>query len=158
MILVVCLNLSSVRLSYLKMFLDRWKGPISAVIYTPPEELSTIVTFFRKSDFPSRLVISIVSDSGPDYPINALRNLAIKAVSTSHFYLSDMDVWPSSRIILIVMILASLYPSFIDALGSQTIVGSVLRQDRTAVIIPVYEYTVACSSFNNCVKELSFIS
>ena len=30
------------------------------------------------------------------YPVNALRNIAISHVTTSHFYLSDMDVWPSS--------------------------------------------------------------
>ena len=30
------------------------------------------------------------------YPINTLRNIAIRGVQTSHFFLSDMDFWPSS--------------------------------------------------------------
>ena len=30
------------------------------------------------------------------YPINILRNIAIRGVQTSHFFLSDMDFWPSS--------------------------------------------------------------
>ena len=29
------------------------------------------------------------------YPINLLRNLAINAVTTSHFWLTDMDMWPA---------------------------------------------------------------
>ena len=29
------------------------------------------------------------------YPINALRNIAIQNVHTSHFFMSDMDMWPS---------------------------------------------------------------
>lgn len=29
------------------------------------------------------------------YPINKLRNLAIENVQTSHFWLADMDMWPS---------------------------------------------------------------
>ena len=81
------------------MFLDRWKGPISVAIYTPPEGVSKIITFLRNSNFPSRLIVTLISDSGSDYPINALRNYAIKAAPTSHFYLSDMDVWPTSIMI-----------------------------------------------------------
>lgn len=29
------------------------------------------------------------------YPINTLRNIAIENVRTSHFWLADMDMWPS---------------------------------------------------------------
>ena len=29
------------------------------------------------------------------YPINKLRNIAIKSIKTTHFYVCDMDFWPS---------------------------------------------------------------
>ena len=48
----------------------------------------------KKSHFPARLVVSVVIDAGDDYPINFLRNAAIRAAATSHFFVCDMDVWP----------------------------------------------------------------
>lgn len=28
------------------------------------------------------------------YPVNRLRNVAVRAVSTSHFLMTDIDIWP----------------------------------------------------------------
>ena len=91
---IISLTCRMVRFSYLAMFLRRWGGPISAVIRTTPDEYPTVQRMLKKSQFPSRLVISVVIDAGDDYPINFLRNAAIRAAATSHFFVCDMDVWP----------------------------------------------------------------
>ena len=41
----------------------------------------------------------------------------------------------------------------IETLASESIEGSILRGGKAAVIIPVYEYVVACSSFDVCVRQ-----
>lgn len=28
------------------------------------------------------------------YPVNRLRNVAVRAVATSHFLMTDIDIWP----------------------------------------------------------------
>lgn len=30
-----------------------------------------------------------------DYPVNRMRNIAIENVATTHFFVCDMDLWPS---------------------------------------------------------------
>ena len=46
--------------------------------------------------YPDRLHITeFIAEDNKNYPINMLRNLAIEAVKTSHFWLADMDMWPS---------------------------------------------------------------
>lgn len=46
--------------------------------------------------YPNRLHITeYIAEDNHEYPINMLRNLAIEAVKTSHFWLTDMDMWPS---------------------------------------------------------------
>ena len=44
----------------------------------------------------NRVHITIfTSENNKEYPINKLRNIAIESVKTSHFWLADMDMWPS---------------------------------------------------------------
>jgi singapore isolate B (sub-type 7) whole genome shotgun sequence assembly, scaffold_15 len=91
---MITLTCRMVRFTYLSMFLRRWGGPISAVIRVTPSEYPTVQRMLKKSHFPARLVVSVVIDAGDDYPINFLRNAAIRAAATSHFFVCDMDVWP----------------------------------------------------------------
>ncbi|KAK8790305.1 hypothetical protein WA538_001323 [Blastocystis sp. DL] len=141
--ITLTLQTTMVRFTYLSMFLRRWGGPISAVIRVTPSEYPTVQRMLKKSHFPARLVVSVVIDAGDDYPINFLRNAAIRAAATSHFFVCDMDVWP----------LESVYATMVETMASETVEGSILRRGKTAVIIPVYEYVVACSSFKSCVRQ-----
>ena len=46
-------------------------------------------------NLPDRMQIHFyIADSVSPYPINTLRNIAIDHVQTSHFWLTDMDMWP----------------------------------------------------------------
>lgn len=46
------------------------------------------------------MVISATAAQSPEeldpvwYPVNRLRNVAVKAVKTSHFLMTDIDIWP----------------------------------------------------------------
>ena len=55
--------------------------------------------FLNKHSFPSRLRISYVRDNSEHYPINQLRNRAINNTITSHFWLTDIDVWPAGMVV-----------------------------------------------------------
>lgn len=51
-------------------------------------------------DLCPRMIISSTRARSPDdldptwYPVNRLRNVAIRAVTTSHFLMTDIDIWP----------------------------------------------------------------
>lgn len=114
------------RLFFFKHLLSRWRGfaflslltlrPISITIMVRRNESDAVEQFIRSSGFPSRLRLALyifgISDR-PDcvnkfdgkqmvcveekiYPLNLLRNIAIKNTVTSHFVVFDMDMWPSS--------------------------------------------------------------
>lgn len=115
------------RLFYIPHLLARWKGngmnasliprPISIAVFVDVAELPRIHSFIQSSSFPSRLLLTlyIALNQSHDcamfrgyfgrlsckqqfiYPINRLRNLAIKRVETSHFLMLDMDTWPSGE-------------------------------------------------------------
>lgn len=63
-----------------------------------------------------------------------------------------------------VHFLATLYSHVMSILNPTTneeynngdnlkLMGEVLNREKSALIVPVYEYMKACSSFTHCVKE-----
>ena len=85
------------------------------------------------------MVSRFVSDN--DYPTNALRNIAIQRVATSHFWVMDMDMWPSSNLYRTLLSLDVRH----------------LKDDYLAVIAPAFEYKRIWKggSFEQCVKAYS---
>ena len=113
------------RLFFIPHFLSRWNGsssfhllmdrPISITVFVDKSALYAARSFIVTSSLPSRLMLTLyipvnrdgdciyVRHSSGDlsctrqliYPINRLRNLAIRRVETSHFIMLDMDAWPS---------------------------------------------------------------
>lgn len=67
-------------------------SPFSITIGVNDEDLKNITQFLNS---PS-ITYSLYKVNSTYYPINKLRNIAISKVKTSHFFLSDMDFWPSS--------------------------------------------------------------
>lgn len=43
-------------------------------------------------------IVEYISSDNTTYPINKLRNLAIANSKTNHFWLTDLDLWPSGCI------------------------------------------------------------
>lgn len=80
------------------------------------------------------------SPTPTEYPYNKLRNMALKKISTSHFWVMDMDMWPSDNLYSTLLSLDSRY----------------LNDDYLAVIVPSFELksdTSKCTDFEQCVKE-----
>ena len=59
------------------------------------------------------------------FPVNALRNLAISSVKTSHFMYLDVDFWPSSN----------LY----DQLHSKDTLLALSSDPKLAVVVPAFQ-------------------
>ena len=94
------------RLFYFKYLLDKWQGylfsnnfkklsrqfSVTILYYNNTSEDSIASSSYLQSD---RIQYSLYKSTSSDYPINKLRNMAIKRIHTTHFYMCDMDFWPS---------------------------------------------------------------
>lgn len=73
-----------------------FSSPISICYYVTKEEAPEYLKLVSESNLRSNVILDHRIQNDPSfYPVNELRNIAISHVTTSHFYLSDMDVWPS---------------------------------------------------------------
>ncbi len=68
---------------------------LSISIHVTDSNKQIVRSFAHSNSFPSRLHIHYVTDNSGHYPINHLRNIAIQEVTTSHFFLTDIDIWPA---------------------------------------------------------------
>lgn len=69
---------------------------MSIVFYFPAENLTDFEKLRSSSTLRDSIRIKYFIQTDPDYfPINFLRNQAIENVITTHFWLADMDVWPT---------------------------------------------------------------
>ncbi|CAN0385190.1 unnamed protein product, partial [Ectocarpus sp. 13 AM-2016] len=95
----------------------RWPGPISIAILEEDKEVRgdergrqtqeqvsppqvSCIYLALPVELCNRMVISATAAQSPEeldpvwYPVNRLRNVAVKAVKTSHFLMTDIDIWP----------------------------------------------------------------
>ncbi|KAK8818484.1 hypothetical protein WA577_003787 [Blastocystis sp. JDR] len=96
---------------------------ISVALHLDDENSQSIRLFMNQHTLPQRFRISYVKDNSGHYPINRLRNVAINNTLTSHFWLTDIDIWPAS----------DLYETLLS------LPASLLSEDRQALIVPAYE-------------------
>ena len=91
----------------------------------------------------------MLSDDPSVYPINYLRNVAIEHITTSHFWVADMDMWPNC-----------IFPSFSSrAVGDlystlYNLSDKLLEDDHLAVIVPAFSYK-AYYKINGCLSVLT---
>ena len=108
------------RLFYLQYLVTRWHGPFSIAVGYENETLSSIQSSFH---YPS-VSLAFAKVNATYYPINRLRNIAINRTKTTHFFLADMDFWPSKN----------LYESFHQ-------LPSHIQQDEwLTIIVPGFQY------------------
>ncbi|KAK8809906.1 hypothetical protein WA158_000849 [Blastocystis sp. Blastoise] len=125
------------RLCYFPYLIKRWNGDFSIAVYLPEKNVTTFCDFQKQSNLPSSVhFIEYITKNTTIYPINKLRNIAIKGCKTTHFWLTDIDMWPST----------TLYASLI------TLPYSILSDNKQAIIVPAFEYHFReeCNSFSNC--------
>ena len=124
--------------------MKRWKGPISIAMFIKSEkEEKELDGFIRRNYLSRSLVFSkYLSFYSDDYPYNKLRNMARDKISTSHFWVMDMDMWPSSNLYDTLLSLDRRY----------------LEDENLAVIVPSFEYKKEdknCQDFEICVSKYS---
>ena len=114
---------------------------MSIVLYLPNREWEIYMDTVKQMGLENRIKITLHLQTQEDlYPINKLRNIAIKNVQTSHFFMTDMDMWPSYNLYTILNEL----PSYI------------LEDDLFAGIIPAFEVTKpSCDSISDCVAKVA---
>ena len=70
------------------------------VISSTEQNYEKDIHFINSHFFPERLTIMLYRQEDKNtFPINFLRNLAIRSVQTSHFLILDMDLWPTGLLV-----------------------------------------------------------
>lgn len=122
---------------------QRWQHRISLAVYLPDTADATTIEKLKhqlrtKYQLGERVQLNYLIGSYDDYPVNALRNLAIKHVRTSHVIMVDVDLWPSSSLSTVF----------------QRLPRSLLSRDRVAVVLPSFEYKkFDCESSKECFEQ-----
>jgi len=127
-------HLSLDRLQVLDELASHWLGPISAAIYISELETDFLMTFMQNSNALSRRknigYHLVYRDHGFNYPINRLRNIAIRHASTPFVFVVDIDFLPSIN-------LYGYLKQTIEELSSRINQSDPLT--RRALVIPAFE-------------------
>ncbi|XP_038078788.1 LARGE xylosyl- and glucuronyltransferase 2-A-like [Patiria miniata] len=127
------------RIDLLESALEHWQGPISVALFIPTKSSKTdndhgwkrlyIKKKLRNSHLQGRcnMVVVFAKTSEDEYPVNYLRNLAIRQAKTKYIFLLDADFVPA--------------PDFQSSF--QTSLAMIERTpqfNKTAFVVPVFEY------------------
>ncbi|XP_038636240.1 LARGE xylosyl- and glucuronyltransferase 1-like [Scyliorhinus canicula] len=85
------------RLQMLEAICKHWEGPISLTLYLSDAEAQQFLRYAQGSEVlmsRSNFGYHIVYKEGQFYPVNMLRNTAMKHVNTPYMFLSDIDFLP----------------------------------------------------------------
>ena len=73
--------------------------PMSVALCIKEGEESEFARLVEESQLSKRLsLVPYHLPTNASYPINLLRNMAIDDSKTNHFWLTDLDMWPSGRV------------------------------------------------------------
>jgi glycosyltransferase-like protein LARGE len=96
-------QLSVSKLPRLLQLLERWRGPISCAVHLPdPSDIHTLCDFVQDQNRKNKIFKELVTlhvmleKPSPEfgYPINRMRNLALKNIDTQYFFIVDVDFMP----------------------------------------------------------------
>lgn len=145
-------HLSLDRLLALDQLAGNWLGPISVAIYMAEVETSLLVSSIKNSfNLAGRTNIGyhlVFRDEGFNYPINKLRNVALKNALTDYVLIIDIDFLPS----------LNLY-EYLKSVLSEMSNRGIEDHDRdilqdTALVIPAFETLQYKFQFPNNKAEL----
>ena len=127
-------------------------SPISMAFFLYGEGAHIYQQDIQQMDIPKRMnVIAYFGDSANPYPINMLRNIAMDHVTTSHFWLADMDMWPACDYEPFLLHIDDLYNTLVS------LPHSFLSRDDAVTIVPAFEYNLpkgtVCDSFTGCINK-----
>ena len=144
------------RVTRLPYIFERWKGAVSIGIMIKESEIEEAAKMIQRFMKKSMLVFTIyiqktITESNtpyysyPDgkkqyypngtYPVNIMRDLSIESITTTHYMLTDVDVFLSKSI-----------QSTIDSYSD------ILRDHHNLVVLPLFEYRNS-SVIQKCFKD-----
>ncbi|XP_061494960.1 xylosyl- and glucuronyltransferase LARGE1 isoform X2 [Rhineura floridana] len=135
-------QLSMDRLQMLEAICKHWEGPISLALYLSDAEAQQFLRYAQGSEvLMSRHNVGyhIVYKEGQFYPVNLLRNVAMKHISTPYMFLSDIDFLP----------MYGLYEYL-----RKSVVQLDLANTKKALIVPAFETLRYRLSFPKSKAEL----
>ncbi|XP_033624892.1 uncharacterized protein LOC117288231 [Asterias rubens] len=128
------------RIDLIESTLRDWQGPISIALYVPTKSLQPdedhswkrlyIKKKLKDSHLHGRcnMVVVFAKTVEDDYPVNYLRNLAIRQAKSKYILLLDADFVPSPEF-------QTSFQSSLDQMEKQP------SMDQTAFVVPVFEYS-----------------
>jgi glycosyltransferase-like protein LARGE len=127
-------QLSADRLQMLEQLCQQWPGPISLALYMSDAEAHQFLRYALQSSVLStrqNVAYHIVYKDGQFYPVNYLRNVALRQVQTQFVFLVDIDFLPMS----------DLYDYARRILATESIAATfgVTSTDKLALIVPAFE-------------------
>lgn len=135
-------QLSMDRLQMLEAICKHWDGPMSLALYMSDAEAQQFLRYAQASEVlknRKNIGYHIVYKEGQFYPVNFLRNIALKNVNTPYVFLTDIDFLP----------MYGLY---------EYLRKSILQQDmankKEALIVPAFETLRYRLSFPKSKAEL----
>ncbi|XP_072278145.1 xylosyl- and glucuronyltransferase LARGE2 [Pyxicephalus adspersus] len=120
-------QLSMDRLQMLELICRHWEGPMSLALYLSDAEAQQFLRYAQASEvLQSRTNIGyhVVYKEGQLYPVNLLRNVALRNAQTPYVFLSDIDFLP----------MYGLYDSL-----RKSIVQEDMANTQKALIVPAFE-------------------
>ncbi|XP_046285341.2 xylosyl- and glucuronyltransferase LARGE1 isoform X3 [Marmota monax] len=135
-------QLSMDRLQMLEAICKHWEGPISLALYLSDAEAQQFLRYAQGSEvLMSRHNVGyhIVYKEGQFYPVNLLRNVAMKHISTPYTFLSDIDFLP----------MYGLYEYL-----RKSVIQLDLANTKKAMIVPAFETLRYRLSFPKSKAEL----
>ncbi|KAM6137425.1 xylosyl- and glucuronyltransferase LARGE1 isoform 3-T3 [Pterocles gutturalis] len=135
-------QLSMDRLQMLEAICKHWEGPISLALYLSDAEAQQFLRYAQGSEvLMSRHNVGyhIVYKEGQFYPVNLLRNVAMKHISTPYMFLSDIDFLP----------MYGLYEYL-----RKSVIQLDLANTKKALIVPAFETLRYRLSFPKSKAEL----
>ena len=121
-------QLSMDRLQMIEPLCKHWEGPISLALYMSDSEVDLLYSYVTESDTlrdRRNIGYHIVYKDGSYYPINILRNVALKQVTTPYVFLTDVDFLP----------MYSLYENLKHSVLSMKLESA----PKTALVVPAFE-------------------
>ena len=114
------------RVSLIERSLTNWDGPVSIAIQVTDSQVPEVIDFILNSPIlreRKNISYHLLFRIGPSYPINALRSLAHRYVSTPYVFFSDID--------------------YVSSYGMYKTIKKNLKQlgnvNKTAIVIPTFE-------------------
>ncbi|XP_075044317.1 xylosyl- and glucuronyltransferase LARGE2 [Mixophyes fleayi] len=120
-------QLSMDRLQMLELICRHWEGPMSLALYLSDAEAQQFLRYAQASEvLQSRTNIGyhVVYKEGQLYPVNLLRNVALRNAQTPYVFLSDIDFLP----------MYGLYDSL-----RKSIIQEDLASTQKALVVPAFE-------------------